>query len=265
MVLSYRTAILPLLPALADQLAIGFEKSHSGGFLWTTDAVLREFSDAELVDSATSQAIYRFFEQQAVAFLRIMNNVQPVDFADVIEDFFRLLDDTLIYYNREFVPSPLCSPILQAAIAVLVLQQHAPLSATLHYLYDFISYGSERPSSSSLDDAPKPIEIQPIVKRHILAQGENLVRGLLTGMMYSFPRDCLQDATAILIAMFEILPDQTGLWVKNTIAMMPPGTLKQGEAERVMANMATRVQQGDFRKLRSILQGKSNAKVLFKG
>lgn len=83
MVLSYRTAILPLLPSLAQQLASGFENSRQGCFLWATDSVLREFAlGAEFVDGATSQAIYNFFEQQAVAFLRIMNDLPPKDLPD---------------------------------------------------------------------------------------------------------------------------------------------------------------------------------------
>jgi len=34
------------------------------------------------VDPATSQAIYSFFETQAVAFLRIMNSLPPGDLPD---------------------------------------------------------------------------------------------------------------------------------------------------------------------------------------
>ncbi len=83
MVLSYRTAVLPLLPSLAQQLASGFLNSRQGCFLWATDSVLREFAaGAEFVDERTSQAIYDFFEQQALSFLRIMNDLPPVDLPD---------------------------------------------------------------------------------------------------------------------------------------------------------------------------------------
>ena len=83
MVLSYRTAILPLLSTLARQLATGFQTTKQGCFLWATDSVLREFAvGAEFVDPATSQAIYSFFETQAIAFLRIMNNLPASDLPD---------------------------------------------------------------------------------------------------------------------------------------------------------------------------------------
>lgn len=83
MIISYRTAMIPLLPSLAQSLAAGFEASREGCFLWATDAVVREFAEgAELVDKATSQAVYQFFEQQSVAFLRILNELPPEQLPD---------------------------------------------------------------------------------------------------------------------------------------------------------------------------------------
>jgi transportin-3 len=83
MVFSYRTAIFPLLEPLANQLSKGFETTRQGCFLWATTAVLREFSvDTEAVDANTTQAIYNFFEQQAFAFLKIMNDLPPTELPD---------------------------------------------------------------------------------------------------------------------------------------------------------------------------------------
>lgn len=83
MLISYRTAMAPLLPALAQSISAGFEASREGCFLWATDAVVREFSDgAEYVDEATSSAVYQFFEQQVVVFLRILNDLPPEHLPD---------------------------------------------------------------------------------------------------------------------------------------------------------------------------------------
>lgn len=268
MVLSYRTAILPLLPTLAQQLASGFENSRQGCFLWATDAVLREFADgAEFVEPATTQHIYNFFEQQAIAFLRIMNDLPPADLPDVIEDFFRLLIDALIYYHNNLIPTQICSPILQASISALTLEQEPPLTATLHFLRDLLSYGTTHPNSSnfSSDDinggARQQIEpqIQAHVKRLVSSQGEALTQRILTGMMFSFPRECFADASAVLLTVFEISPEQTALWVKSTIDMLPAGTVKQGESDRLMQGIGLKLQQGEIRKVRVLLQDFTNA------
>ena len=78
MIISYRNSMIPLLPSLAQSISAGFEASKEGCFLWATDAVIREFSEgAEYVDQTTSNAVYQFFEQQAVLFLRILNDLPP--------------------------------------------------------------------------------------------------------------------------------------------------------------------------------------------
>ena len=83
MVISQRTAVLPMLGELAAQMAAGFEETRQGCFLWATGAVLREFaSDNEEVDPSTSKAAYDFFEQQAFAFLKIMDQLPPQDLPD---------------------------------------------------------------------------------------------------------------------------------------------------------------------------------------
>ncbi|KAI4204854.1 MAG: hypothetical protein LQ350_000920 [Teloschistes chrysophthalmus] len=262
MVLSYRTAILPLLPTLAQQLASGFENSRQGCFLWATDSVLREFAEgAEFVDPSTSQAIYNFFEQQALAFLRIMNDLPAEELPDVIEDFFRLLIDALIYYHQQLLLSPVCQHILSASISALTLQQELPLKATLHFLRDLLSYGTDHPNSSNFDYRDdtqalrgNPLHIQQAVKALVVAQGEPLVQRILTGMMFSFPPDCFYDASGVLLSLFEVVPMETGSWLKGTISMLPAGSIRMGEADRLMNAVGTKVQAGDFRKVRVLLQ-----------
>ncbi|KAF4957439.1 hypothetical protein F66182_18333, partial [Fusarium sp. NRRL 66182] len=217
MIISYRTAMIPLLPSLAQSLAAGFEGSREGCFLWATDAVVREFSEgAELVDAATSQAVYQFFEQQSLAFLRILNELPPEQLPDVIEDFFRLASDAIRFYPKECVTSSLVVPIFSAGLSALTLQQVDPLIATLHYYRDLLSFGFETPSISNFSDPDgqpytNPPEVRNAVKELVGNQGQLLVERVLTGMMFSFPEDCFPDASGILMTQFELMPQQTGL------------------------------------------------------
>ena len=83
MVLSFRTDVLSILPALAEHIIAGFENTRQGCFLWATDSVLREFAAGiENVTPETSAAAYKFFEQQAFTFLRIMNDLPPQELPD---------------------------------------------------------------------------------------------------------------------------------------------------------------------------------------
>ena len=183
----------------------------------------------------------------------------------VIEDFFRLLIDALIYYHEQFISASICEPVLSAAISTLALQQSAPLTATLHFLRDFLSYGTDNPNSSNFEDdrqdsRPRnPPELQQAIKRLIASQGEVLVQRILTGMMFHFPQDCFADASGVLLALFEIMPQETALWVRNTISLLPSGTVKSGEAERLMNGVGQNLQNRELRKVRMLLQGMSIA------
>ena len=94
---------------------------------------------------------YHFFEQQAVVFLRILNELPPTELPDVIEDFFRLLTDAIRYYPEQAICSQLAEPIFQASLTALTLQQVDPLIATLHYLRDLLSFGTDKPMISAFD------------------------------------------------------------------------------------------------------------------
>lgn len=78
---------------------------------------------------------------------------------------------------------------------------------------------------------------------------------VMTGMMFTFPRDCFADASGVLLVMFELMPEQVAVWIKGTIAMLPAGTVKMGEADRLMNAIAQKIQMGDMRKIRVLLQG----------
>ena len=78
---------------------------------------------------------------------------------------------------------------------------------------------------------------------------------IMTGMMFHFPRDCFPDASGVLLSLFEIMPQEVAGWVGTTIGMLPPGTVKHGEGARLMSAIGQKIQMGDLRKVRVLLQG----------
>ena len=260
MVISYRTAMAPLLPQMANKLANGFATSKQGCFLWVTSAILREFSeDREHVDEHTTEAIYAFFEAQSTNMLRMMSDLPPQDLPDVIEDFYRLLVDALLYYPHKLIRSDLFTPIFQAGISSLALEQRDPLNAALHYLRDVIGYGGDNPPSSS--NSPNPPDIQQVVRELISSNGELLVKQILAGMMITFPDDCFTDGSGALLGLFELMPLQTASWVDKTVRLLPPGTIREPEIDRLMAGIRDRLSLGDdgLRIVRSLLQDFTNS------
>ncbi|PLB41847.1 nuclear import receptor MTR10 [Aspergillus candidus] len=265
MIISYRTAMAPLLPTLAQSLASGFEASREGCFLWATDAVVREFSEgSDAVDPATSNAVFQFYEQQAVAFLRTLNDLPPENLPDVIEDFYRLSSDAVRYYPKECITSSLIVHIFSAALSALSLQKIEPLMATLHYYQDLLSFAFDKPAVSDFtspegDAYSNPAEIREAVKQLVASQGQVLTQRILTGMMFSFPGECFPDASSVMMAMFELMPQDAGAWLQSTLQMLPAGSMKPGEAERLLTGLSQQVQSGEIRKIRILLQDFTNS------
>lgn len=266
-VLSYRIHTAPLLPLLAEKLSSGFTASRQGCFLWATDSIVREFSDvSQYVTQETTNQIYVFYEQQATAFMRILNELAPEELPDVIEDFFRLSTDVLLYHPEKLLMSPLTPTILSAASTSLTLLKEEPLIATLHFLRDFLAYGSDSAPSPAFDaqdgtysNRPNPPEIQSRVKDLTLAEGENIVQRCMTGMMYTFPIDCHPDASGVLLALFQLVPEPVSEWVGKTVNMLPEGSIADQERERLMRNIGQRLQAGEIRKIRGLLADFTNS------
>ncbi|KAK8932152.1 hypothetical protein VCV18_000685 [Metarhizium anisopliae] len=229
-----------------------------GCFLWVTSAILREFSeDREHLDQATTENIYTFFEAQTTAFLRVMADLQPKDLPDVIDDFFRLLIDALLYYPQKLIPSQLLVPIFQASVYALTLEQRDPLSSTLHFLRDLLSYGGDNPASSEGLPEAQAAEIRGIIKNLLMAHGADLVKQTMAGMMITFPGDCFADGSGVVLALFEIMPAQTTEWVAHTIELLPQGTVSAPEAQRFVTKVKEKLSSGDvsgLRHVRTLLQ-----------
>jgi len=156
------------------------------------------------------------------------------------------------------IRSPLFAPIFQAAVAALDLEQRDPLSAVLHYLRDVIAYGGDNPPSSF--KSANPPELQQAIQQLVLANGEILVKGIMKGMMISFPGDCFTDGSGVLLGLFEILPQQTAAWVDQVLRMLPPGTVGEPEINRLMNSIREKLSVGSdgVRKVRSLLQDFTN-------
>jgi transportin-3 len=157
------------------------------------------------------------------------------------------------------------STILSAASTSLTLLKEEPLIATLHFLRDFLGYGGDNAPSSSFDgdgqyrNRTNPQQIQEAVKKLTLAEGEQLVQRCMTGMMYTFPQDCFPDASGVLLGLFQLLPREVASWTAKTVSMLPQGSIAPQEQERLLRNIQQRVENGEVRKIRSLLQDFTNS------
>ena len=62
-----------------------------------------------------------------------------------------------------------------------------------------------------------------------------------------------------MLELFEVMPQAMTQWVSGTIGMLPAGTVKAGEGERLMNGVAKKLQEGDVKKVRVLVQDFTNS------
>ena len=261
MVLSYRGDIQPLLQPLAEKLSLGFEASKQGCFLWATDSIIQEFAlGAERVEESVSDAIFEFSERQINTFLHILSSLTPDELPDMIEDFFRMASDLVLFFPKRMLSSALFKNVLQAADAALTVLKEEPLRATLYFLRDFLANGSrESPTSIEGREFTNPPEIRDSVKNILIANCEVSLQRVMTGMLYSFPQECFSDASGVVLAMFSLQPETVFEWIKNTLNLLPQGSVTTQERDRFLGNISQKMQTDESHKVRNILSDFANS------
>lgn len=161
-----------------------------------------------------------------------------------------------MYFPNESIMSPLMDSVLLAACSALTLLKEEPLIGTLHFLRNLLGYGRNLSPSSSFEHPQHevPEALRNRVKQLVMTSGPQLVQRIMTGMMYSFPEGCFADSSGVLLDLFELMPEQVAGWVQQTVAMLPAGSITPQESERFLNNIRQRIQTGDIRMIRTILQ-----------
>lgn len=116
--------------------------------------------------------------------------------------------------------------------------------SSLHFLRDLLAYGGESSPSSTFDDAASeaqpsqnPPQVRAAIKQLISQEGEVLTQRIMTGMMYSLPRDCFPDASGVMLALFQLSPQETTQWLRTTINLLPEGSIAPQESQRLLGNI----------------------------
>lgn len=250
------SGLQPIVGLIAETLVEEFEHSHFGCWLWVSGALLREFGDDldGLVDENTKEAVWQFSHRQMVAFFKFFNGIDPKTISDLIEDFFRLMGDVLMFFSFKLIGSDVFLPSFQAAVAALSLEQLDPIIATLHYLQDLFSYGQENPPTSVIK-GPVPMEIRNEILGLAHNHGRELCAHIVSGLIFSFPRDAVPDASGLYLTLTKLVSVEQSLqWLSFTIDMLPSGTVGEEEKNKLLNRVSTAIGSGDFKRVRTLLR-----------
>ncbi|KAG4304832.1 hypothetical protein PORY_001885 [Pneumocystis oryctolagi] len=248
---SYREHMLVFLPFLAEKLVMCFEKTEYGCFLWVSGACIRIFSNVETCSENTRTSVWQFTERQCLAMFSILNRTNPKEIPDVIDDFFRLLIDALLGYSVCLITSSLLDLVFQASLVSLSLELPDPLISVLHFLRDLLSYCFSSPVSTFNET---PLELQTIVRNIVQKYNQQLITSIFYGLAYSFPRDCVPDASGVLLSLIEIYPEDSIKNIGIALNHFPSETISPQEKTRLLNDLTATAIQTNWKKVRRLLQ-----------
>ena len=145
--------------------------------------------------------------------------------------------DALYCHPLEFTASPLLPVIIRATMASLSLELENPLTAVLHFLRDFLGYAAGHIPSAMETSVPPQMQaaIQQIINEH----GRDLCSLIISGMIFTFPRDCVVDGAGALMTLIEIDARSSVDWIAHAIQLLPQENMSPAEGKRFLENIST--------------------------
>lgn len=259
---SFSTYLIPILPSIANILHEGFKTTKFGCYLWVSGILIREFGD-EYTSEEVKESVYQFSIQQCQLFFELLqnNHAQLNLIPDVIEDFFRMMNDLLMFFSFKMIGNfELLKSTWEASMVSLSsIEQIDSLIAILHYLIDFVSWGLPNPPISFFEEGmeEQTKHIRSIVQQFLSVDdnGGHLMKVLIEGLIFkNFHNDIQFDANDLLIKILIVLPDQriSINWLEGVIKSLP--NVNDKEVEKLLKTVNTSLPNKDLRRIRNSLK-----------
>ncbi|GMF07329.1 unnamed protein product [[Candida] boidinii] len=169
-----------------------------------------------------------------------------------------MMNDVLMFSPVRLIESDLLQPVYNVAVASLSsLQEFDALIAILHFLIDLYSWGFETPPVSFVDNIPENLKNK--VLNFALTTGNDLIKLLIYGLIYSFPSDVYPDSSELLTKIIKLSTLDAGSkislsWIDQALAVLPQGTVNDRERTKLLSTCETAINSKDFRRVRSSIK-----------
>ncbi|KAI3403296.2 MTR10 [Candida oxycetoniae] len=260
-ILSFSSYLNSILPQIAEILHQGFKQTHFGCYLWVTGVVIRVFGDDEFSPPEITLAVYEFAMQQAQLFFEQLfsqkSQGEVENCSEVIEDFFRMTNDLLMFYPFEFIPNfDFLTSIFKACQIVLsIVNEYNPIISCIHFLIDLVSWGLEHPPISLFEQQDTE-PLKQAIKQFLIVDnhGGDLLKVVLNGIIFKFHADVQQDANDLILKILVVVTsvEMAINWLRSAVVDLP--NVNEKEMDRLIDTVTVALQNKDNRRVRSALK-----------
>ncbi|TPX49561.1 hypothetical protein SeMB42_g01357 [Synchytrium endobioticum] len=201
-----------LTPQILDALCEAYDETGLSCYLWVAKICVITLGSDE---TSEGRAIFAMAERMVVKTLRVLSASAAHDMdshAEVIEDFFRLLQECIIVCPLLVMSSSALPTLLGLAQGCFSLTQPDPLLSVLRFIRDLFGMASTRFHIHQL-----PLSYATAVTELGRAHGQALVELVWRGILFDFPRTSVAEAGSILRVLADLLPNELVTWTQGVI------------------------------------------------
>lgn len=243
--------LTPILESMGTVIHEGFKSTYFGCFLWVTGVLIQNSEDFS--EGPSAQTIYAIAISQSESFLELIRNHDGLDIRDipdVIEDFFSMASDLLMFLPTEVILNEqLTASFFEAGISALkVSEEINPLMSCIHFFIDYLSWGTEYPPVSFFEGDHEHIRKTVQAFMALDMHGPKLTQVVLNGLIYKFYNNV--DGNDLLIKILTVTPNLqlTLEWLRCAVTGLP--NVSEKEVTKLMGAISVALPNKDTRRVR---------------
>lgn len=241
--------LAPIIDDISTLLHEGFKSTLYGCYLWATGVIIQ--SSEELPDNLST--IYRLALSQCNVFFQLLakdSNIDIKGMPDVIEDFFNMAGELLMYFPAEVTFSEeLIRSIFEAGIIALdVSEEYNPLMSCVHFFIDYVSWGSDDLPVSLFEGDFESVRLNVRLFVSVDSHLERLLKAVLSGLIYKFYND--SDGNDLVIKILIVPPDVNKSISRLNTAVLALPNVSEQEVNKLMGVVSVALPSKDIRRIR---------------
>jgi transportin-3 len=125
--------------------------------------------------------------------------------------------------------------IMLATLSSLASELENPLTAVLHFLRDLLGYTVGHVPSAMQNEVPAEMQVK--LRELVFNNGTILCSVLMSGMVFTFPPDCIIDGAGALMTVTEVDPSASVSWIAAGLDALPQEHISPEERHRFLTQI----------------------------
>ncbi|KAG0676827.1 Nuclear import receptor [Pichia californica] len=263
---NFKRFLIPSLKSIENLLIYGFKNYKFGCYLWCSGSLIKEFSNEEdedidefiKLDNNTLNDVWNFSLEQIKIFINIYNDSNNDINDDIVEDFYRMMNDILMFKPLELLNNfEIVEIIYKLSIEIIdKFNEFEILNLIINFLTDLLSWSLENPPISIYFDIPNVLKYK--VYGLLNSNNSNIVNKFLTYSIFKFNDDLVYSSIELVIETFKINNNYKNQFenlnsINNFLQSLPNDIITDNEKLKFQSNIEISLNSRNFRKIRSTI------------